>query len=100
MSYASLGANATMNFLEHGETLMVAEGLDVFKIKVPPSLADKTIIESGIRARTACTIIAIEEAGAIRVNPDPTQPLPADGEIILIGSAEAERRFLSMFVSN
>jgi Trk K+ transport system NAD-binding subunit len=100
MSYASLGANSTMNFLEHGETLMVAEGLDVFKIKVPPSLAGKTIAESGIRRKTACTIIAIEQAGKTRVNPDPTQPLPADAEIILIGSVEGESRFLGTYVKD
>jgi len=100
MSYASLGANATMNFLEHGQTLMVAEGLDVFKIKVPPSLVGKAIAESGIRRKTECTIIAIEEAGTMRINPDPTQPLPTNAEIILIGSAEGESRFLSTFVSD
>ncbi|MHC4067777.1 MAG: potassium channel family protein [Planctomycetota bacterium] len=98
MSYASLGANATMNFLEHGQTLMVAEGLDVFKIKVPPSLAGKAIAESGIRRKTSCTIIAIEVAGKTRVNPEPTQLLPADAELILIGSAEGGSRFLSTFV--
>jgi Trk K+ transport system NAD-binding subunit len=100
MSYASLGANATMNFLEHGETLMVAEGLDVFKIKVPRSLVGKAIAKSGIRRKTTCTVIAIEEAGATRVNPDPTQPLPASAQLILIGSAEGQSRFLSTFVSD
>ena len=45
MSYASLGANAAMNYLEHGQTLMVAEGLDVFKIRVPRSLAGKAIAQ-------------------------------------------------------
>jgi Trk K+ transport system NAD-binding subunit len=100
MSYASLGANATMNFLERGQTLMVAEGLDVFKIKVPPSLAGKAIAGSGIRRKTRCTVIAIEEAGTTRVNPDPTRPLSADAEMILIGSAEAESRFLRRFVND
>jgi Trk K+ transport system NAD-binding subunit len=100
MSYSSLGANATMNFLEHGETLMVAEGLDVFKIKVPPALSGKTIAESGIRRKTECTVIAIEHNGTTRVDPDPTQPLPTDAKIILIGTAKGESRFLSTFVSD
>jgi len=100
MSYASLGANTTMNFLEHGRTLMVAEGLDIFKIKVPPSLVGKAIAESGIRRKTDCTVIAIQEAGETRVNPDPTKPLSAGMDMILIGSAEAESRFLGTFVSD
>ena len=79
---------------------MVAEGLDVFKIKVPPSLAGKAIAKSGIRRKTACTVIAIEQTGTTQVNPDPTQPLPASAEIILIGSGESRSRFLSAFVGD
>ena len=63
-------------------------------------LAGKTIAESGIRRKTACTLIAIEETGTTRINPDPTQPLPTNAEIILIGSAESKSSFLSKFVSD
>jgi Trk K+ transport system NAD-binding subunit len=100
MSYASLGANTALNFLEHGQALMVAEGLDIFKIKVPPSLVGTPIAKSGIRRKTACTIIAMERNGVTRVNPDPTRPLPADAEIIVIGSAESRSRFLAKYVSD
>ena len=79
---------------------MVAEGLDVFKIKMPPSLAGKTIAESGIRRRSSCTVIAIEEDGTTQVNPDPTRPLPADAQLVLIGSAEGGSRFLKKFVTD
>ncbi len=98
MSYASMGANAVLNFLERGDTLMVAEGLDVFKMKMPDSLVGKTIADSEIRRRTGCTVIALEQNGSTQVSPDPTRPLPAEAEIILIGSAENENRFLAMYV--
>ena len=98
MSYASMGANAAFNYMEHGSTLMIAEGLDVFKVRMPAALAGKTIAESGIRRKTRCTVIATERNGKTQVNPDPMQPLPADGELILIGSAKGERRFLETFV--
>ncbi len=77
---------------------MIAEGLDVFKVRMPAALAGKTIAESGIRRKTRCTVIAAERNGKTQLNPDPTQPLPADGELILIGSAKGERRFLETFV--
>ena len=79
MSYASLRANAVFNLLERGGTLMVAEGLDVFKVKMPAALVGKTIAESGIRRTTGCTIIALDSDGTTQVNPDPTRPLPAEG---------------------
>ena len=100
MSYASMGANAVFNYLEHGGTLMVAEGLDVFKVKTPPSLAGKTIVESGIRPNTRCTVVALEVNGETRLTPDPTEPLPAGSQMILIGSAAGESRFLEVFVKD
>jgi Trk K+ transport system NAD-binding subunit len=100
MSYASMGANAVFDFLESGGTLMVAEGLDVFKVRMPASLVGKTIAESGIRRSTGCTVIALDADGTTQVNPDPRGPLPANTDIILIGSAEGESRFLSKYVKD
>ena len=100
MSYASMGANAVFNLLERGGTLMVAEGLDVFKVKMPASLVGKTIAESAIRPTTGCTVVALDSDGTTQVNPDATRPLPAEAEMILIGSAEGESRFLGKFVKD
>jgi Trk K+ transport system NAD-binding subunit len=98
MSYASMGANAVFNLLEGGGTLMVAEGLELFRVKMPASLAGQTIAESGIRRTTGCTVIALDSDGTTQINPDPMLPLPAGAEMILIGSAEDESRFLAKFV--
>lgn len=98
MSYASLGANAIFEFLERGDSLMVTEGLDILKIRMPASLAGRTMAEAGIRRLTGCTVVAVETEGSTEVTLDPMQPLPADAEIILIGSAEGQSRFLKTFV--
>ncbi len=98
MSYASMGANALFNLLERGGTLMVAEGLNVFKVRMPASLTGKTIAECGIRRTTGCTVIALDSDGTMQVNPDPARPLPAEAELILIGSAESESRYFDKFV--
>ena len=97
MSYASMGANTIFNLLERSNTLMVAEGLDVFKVKIPAALAGQTIAGSSLRRETGCTVIALDIDHTIQVNPDPFQPLPAEAEIILIGSVEAEKRFLERY---
>ncbi|MCH8805241.1 MAG: potassium channel protein [Planctomycetes bacterium] len=97
MSYASMGANAVFNLLERSDILMVAEGLDVFRMKMPASLKEKTIVESAIRAQTGCSVIAISKDGVMDINPDPRTPLPADAEIVLIGTVQAEKRFLELY---
>src|SRR5690606_10993899 len=54
LSYASTGANAVMNLIGRDNILMIAEGLDVFEVKIPESLAGKTIAQCGIRKKTGC----------------------------------------------
>ena len=100
MSYASMGADAIFNLLERSDTLMVAEGLDVFKLKIPESLIGKTIAESSIRSNTGCTVIAVNIDHESHINPDPSKPLPKDAEIILIGTTEGENLFLKMYISD
>ena len=97
MSYASMGANAVFNLLERSDILMVAEGLDVLKMRIPTGLQGKSLAESSIRAKTGCSVIAVSTDGSMDINPDPHAPLPADAEIVLIGNVEAERRFLEIY---
>lgn len=99
VSYASMGANAMFNLLERGDILMVAEGLNVLRVKIPESLAGKTIAESAIRQDTGCTVVALELDEETRINPDPHEPMPAGADIIIIGDSESEQRFLHHYGS-
>jgi voltage-gated potassium channel len=97
MSYASLGANAIINVLNRSNILMVAEGLDIFEVKTPHSLVGRNLIQADIRRASGCTVVAINRDGDTMVNPDPQIPLAADDELILIGSIDAENRFLERY---
>lgn len=97
LSYASMGANAILNLLKRSDTLMVAEGLDLLKVKVPTQLVGQSIADTSIRKETGCTIIAIKTKGSLEINPDPSSVLPKDGEIILIGTTESEDRFFKEY---
>jgi Trk K+ transport system NAD-binding subunit len=66
MSYASMGANAVYNLLEQDDVVMVAEGLDVFRVKVPPRLVGSTLEQSGIRRATGCSVVAVGTTDAQR----------------------------------
>ena len=97
LSYASTGANAIWNVLSRDNTLQLAEGLDVFRVKVPPDLAGVPLVEAHVRESTGCTVVAVVEDGRFRVNPAATEPLPAEGDLVLIGDGDSEDRFLSRY---
>ncbi|HVM54042.1 MAG TPA: NAD-binding protein [Acidimicrobiales bacterium] len=97
LSYASTGANAIWNVLSSDNTVQIAEGLDVFRVPVPPELAGRTLEKSNIRETTGCTVVAVAEGERFRSNPDPRAPLPPDAELVLIGDSESEHRFLSRY---
>lgn len=97
LSYASLGANALFNLLHRVDLLMVAEGLDVFKVPVPEELVGKTLAEADLRQRTNCSVIGIDSHDKTTTNPEPDSRLPEQGEIVLIGTPESETEFLKLY---
>lgn len=97
LSSSMMAANMIMNLLKRANVLMVAEGLNIVSMPVPPSLAGKKLAQTSIREETGCRIIAVVEHGKMRVNPDPHLPLPADAQILIIGTVEAEEKFLEKY---
>lgn len=98
LSYASMGANSIVNVLKTDEVSMFTEGLNIFSLPIPSSLAGKSLIESRIRPKTGCSVVAIKSIGSVlRVGPDPKEPLHAEDELILIGTTEAEKKFAEKF---
>lgn len=96
ISYASMGANAIINLLKGGE-LLLAEGLNMFRLRVPAPLAGQSVVDSRIREETGCSVVAIRTPGRMEANPEPSYRFQPEDELILIGSEEAERRFLERF---
>jgi Trk K+ transport system NAD-binding subunit len=97
MSYASMGSNVILNHLKQERMLMVAEGLDVFRMRVPAALAGKTVGGCGIREKTGCSIVALGAAGQMRIVPGPDETLAADSDLLLIGTLEAQGVFHELF---
>ncbi len=97
-SYASMGATSLFNLIKGRRIVTIAEGLDVFRLGVPRSLEGKTIVESGVREKTGCTILAVRNSNAeLVINPSPHMVLEADHEMVLVGSMESESRFLKLY---
>lgn len=100
MSYPSLTANAVFNYLRQNKILMLSEGIDIFSVKVPKKLIGVNLINSNIRQRTGCNVIAVKKDDDIVVNPDPEITLDKDTILLIIGTKESETEFMKQFPEN
>ncbi|MDR2668900.1 MAG: NAD-binding protein [Desulfovibrio sp.] len=99
MSQAGLAADTVINLLTPGRVFTLTEGLNIFRILTPPSLAGQTLKSGGIRQKTNCNVVAVKNEETLSVPPDPDSPLAAGDELIIIGSVDAEKSFIKTFMA-
>lgn len=96
MSYASTGASHLFNLLKRAELLLLADGLDMFRVEAPPWLVGRSLAQSQFRQRTGCNVVAVKTvAGQFLANPDPHRTLAETDQLIVVGDTEAEDRFFN-----
>lgn len=97
MSHASMAANTITNLLRPGRVVMLTAGLNIFRVALPKTLVGIPLKDSNIRRDTQCNVVALSSADGMRIPPDPNEPLAPGEEIVLIGTAEAERAFMEKY---
>ncbi|MFA9431014.1 TrkA family potassium uptake protein [Egicoccus sp. AB-alg2] len=97
LSYASIGATALWNAMGRNRRLVVAEGLEIFRVPMPAKLQGESLSQCQIGGRTGCQVVAIARGDHLEPNPDPGEPLPPHADLVLIGDEEAEQRFVARF---
>ncbi|MBA3005801.1 MAG: NAD-binding protein [Proteobacteria bacterium] len=100
MSYASMAANSIINLINQEQLLMLVEGLSIFRASAQNSLAGKSLSENHLREETGCSVVAITREGKLILNPDPFSPLELNDELLLIGTADAEKQFKERYGSS
>lgn len=93
LSYSTMGANAIFNFFQRGEVVMLAEGLNIFKVAMPGKLHEKKISDTHVRDLTGCTIVGVEQEKEIVLQPEPDFTLSKRQRLILIGTLDSEMKF-------
>jgi voltage-gated potassium channel len=94
MSYASTGASHLFNLLKGAELLLVADGLDMFRVPVPAWLLGRSLAQAKFRQTTGCNVVAVKtDAGQFLANPDAHRPLAETDQLVVVGDTEAEDRF-------
>jgi voltage-gated potassium channel len=97
LSYASMGATTIFNFLRRAGVVVIAEGLHLAETRVPRALAGRTLADAAIPSQTGCNVVALRTKDKLTINPEPTTILDRGAEIILIGTPEAEQRFMQLY---
>ena len=97
LSYAGTGSSTIWNHFRADESLLVAQGLNVFRTPIPRELAGRSIADAHVRRRTGCNVVAVERHDGLLVEPGVDEPLPASGDLVLVGTDEAEATFAKTF---
>lgn len=97
LSYASLGQETVLSLALERELIFVGEGVKFFSVKVPASLAGKTLRESDIGARSGMNVVAIRKGEEVTSNPTGATVLLDGAELLAIGSSEQRWQFREEF---
>lgn len=99
LSYAATGAIEAWNVLKEDSTLLLARGLVVFRLPMPPELHGRRLADVDIPADTGCTVVALVTKGHAVIRIDGNTILRSDADLLLIGDEQAEERFLERYVA-
>jgi voltage-gated potassium channel len=99
LSYASTGAAEAWNLLREDSTLLLAEGLVVFRARMPRILGGRRLGDTSISEETGCTVVAVVHNGSATTAVDADTLLPPSADLVLIGDDHAETRFLQRYVA-
>ena len=97
LSYAPLGAESVMSLIHGRAPIIMGEGVELFKIRLPSRLAGKTLEESRIGALTGLIVLAIQTEDEMIANPPPWTVLPPNCRVSLLGTAEQLEKFKKAF---
>jgi len=90
LSYTTLGVEAVMSLLRGSPPVLLGEGVELFTIQVPASLAGKSLRDSGIGSKTGLSVVALQHGKELKTPLTSETLLPAGAELIMLGS-DAQR---------
>jgi voltage-gated potassium channel len=97
LSYDELGVDAVMSIVQGQELVILGEGIDLFSVPVPPSLANRTLAQTGIGSRTGLSVVAVEQDGRLVNRLSSDMVLKRGAELIMLGSLAQRRAFAAAY---
>ncbi len=97
LSFTSLGVDAVMSLLYGHETVLLGEGVELFTVPVPASLAGRRLRDSNIGAKTGLSVFALEQNGQLASELGADTVLPRGASVLMLGSVDQRRAFGEVF---
>lgn len=97
LSYTTLGIEAVMSLLRGYELVLLGEGVELFSIPVPASLAGRPLRETGIGSRTGMSVVALQLGEEVTTQLTSETLLPPDAALLMLGSLEQRKIFGDLF---
>ncbi|HUF74900.1 MAG TPA: NAD-binding protein [Longimicrobiales bacterium] len=97
LSYASFGVQTVFAIVRDREIVVLGEDVNLFYVRLPSSLANKTLAEAEIGARTGLAVIGVQRNGNVETDLGRDMRLPVDGELVVLGSTEQRARFQELY---
>jgi Trk K+ transport system NAD-binding subunit len=97
LSYTSLGVDSIMSLVNDAATVVLGEGVRLFEVKVPPSLAEKPLSQTSIGSMTGLSVVAIENQQTMTSQLTGETVLPKGGTLLMLGNADQRQRFAEAF---
>ena len=97
LSYAPLGAESVIALMEGRDPVIMGEGVELYILKVPGNLVNKTLRESGIVTLTGMIVLALDDGENTVVNPSPDSVLSSNTRISALGTPVEMARFEELF---
>jgi voltage-gated potassium channel len=93
LSYTTLGIEAVMSLLRGYPPVLLGEGVELFSVPVPPSLAGRPLLESRIGSRTGLSVVALQEGDQLTAPLTSETLLPLGAALLMLGSHEQRTAF-------
>ena len=97
LSYTTLAVEAVMSLLRGHELVLLGEGVELFFVPVPKSLAARRLRDSGIGSATGMSVVALQYGETLITQLTAETELAPGATLLLLGSLEQRRTFGERF---
>lgn len=97
LSYTTLGVEAVMAQLRGESPVLLGEGIELFSIPVPRTLAGQTLRASGIGSRTGLSVVGVQRPDGAIGPVSAELELATELELVMLGSRDQRRAFAEAY---
>ena len=97
LSYTSLGVESIMLLVSGDAAVTLSEGVRLFEVPVPPSLAGRRLSETGIGSRAGLSVVGLEMQDSLVTQLTVDTVLAPGARLVMLGSEGQRSRFGESF---